>query len=298
MGKVIRWVVGIILGLLAVLLLWGGLIEPYLIDVEEETAVIPNLPSEWQGRRVGVIADFQIGMWGDNETTVSKAVDRLLEIRPDVVLVLGDFVYHAPKGSENDVQTAAQMLMPLIEANIPTYAVLGNHDYQVNKVGENPNVPLAQRLEEALEAVGVLVLHDEAVELPGGSGGDSKLFLVGIDAYQPQLSDPARALSELSESDARLVMMHNPASFGAIPAGAAPLAVAGHTHGGQIRIPLAPEWTYLTYLESEPVHADGWIHGYGKPENRLYVNRGIGFSLIPIRINCMPEVTIFTLQRP
>ncbi len=72
--------------------------------------------------------------------------------------------------------------------------------------------------------------------------------------------------------------------------------MAGHTHGGQIRIPGLPNWSYLSLFESDPVHMDGWIEDdFGKPGNHLYVNRGIGFSDYPIRINCPPEVTRFKL---
>ncbi len=72
--------------------------------------------------------------------------------------------------------------------------------------------------------------------------------------------------------------------------------MAGHTHGGQVRIPFLPEWSWLTYAVEDEVHADGWIDGYGAPGNRLYVNRGIGFGTAPIRVNCPPEVTVFTLR--
>jgi predicted MPP superfamily phosphohydrolase len=90
-------------------------------------------------------------------------------------------------------------------------------------------------------------------------------------------------------------MMHNPRSFLPLPANTAPVAIAGHTHGGQIRLPLTPQWSWLT-VTKEMEHVDGWSHGYGASGNQLYVNRGIGFSEVPLRINCPPEVTIFTLQ--
>lgn len=90
--------------------------------------------------------------------------------------------------------------------------------------------------------------------------------------------------------------MHNPDTFDALPPGAAPLAVAGHTHGGQVRVPFFPEWSYLALVQGGEVHVDGWIDGFGEPGNRLYVNRGIGMSLVPLRVNAPPELTIFTLQ--
>jgi uncharacterized protein len=296
MVKVIKWIFAGLLIVFLMLLIWGALIEPYLLDIEEETAVIPNLPSGWEGRQVGVVSDFQVGMWGDNEATIRKSVDRLLEIHPDFILFLGDFIYHAPEDRESEINVVIQMLEPLTKTDIPIYAVLGNHDYQVNEVGETPNKDLAQRLEQRLEAIGIQVLQNEVVVLPIQKPEDDPFYLVGIGAYQPDLGNPVNVFSAVSPEAPRLVIMHNPASFASIPAQAAPFAVAGHTHGGQIRIPFLPEWSYLTYIESEPVHTDGWINDYGQPGNQLYVNRGIGFSLIPIRINCMPEITLFTLS--
>jgi uncharacterized protein len=296
MVKAIKWIFAGLLIVFLMLLIWGALIEPYLLDVEEEAAVIPNLPSGWEGRQIAVMGDFQVGMWGDNEATIRRAVDRLLEIQPDFILFLGDFVYHAPEDRESEINTIIQLLDPLTQTNIPIYAVLGNHDYQVKEVGETPNKDLAQRLEQSLEAQGIQVLQNEVVSLPIQRPEEDPLFLVGIGAYQPGLDDPINVFSDISPESPRFVIMHNPASFASIPTEAAPLAVAGHTHGGQIRIPFLPEWSYLTYIESEPVHTDGWISDYGQPGNQLYVNRGIGFSLIPIRINCMPEITLFTLS--
>ncbi len=77
----------------------------------------------------------------------------------------------------------------------------------------------------------------------------------------------------------------------------APLALAGHTHGGQLRLPFMSQWSWMALVSDEKIYADGWINGFGKSGNRLYVNRGIGFSLIPARVNCLPELTFFTLHR-
>ena len=89
--------------------------------------------------------------------------------------------------------------------------------------------------------------------------------------------------------------MHNPDVFAELPAGTAPLALAGHTHGGQVRLPFMPSWSWFALVTQDAVHTDGWIDDYGAPGNRLYVNRGIGMSGLPVR-NCRPEVTLITLQ--
>ncbi|CAN5618613.1 hypothetical protein BH20VER1_BH20VER1_13310 [soil metagenome] len=90
--------------------------------------------------------------------------------------------------------------------------------------------------------------------------------------------------------------MHEPATFRDLPPHTAPLAMAGHTHGGQVRFP----WLLLRRLLGRSTNHEsvlsGWIKNYGAPGNRLYVNRGIGFSRLPIRFNAPPEITLFTLQ--
>lgn len=294
-----------LLGLFSLLVAWG-LIEPYLIDTEEEVAEIPNLPPAWEGQRVAVIGDWQIGMWLDNTLTIRRIVEQLIEERPALVLVIGDFIYGVRKNPSEELNKAIELVRPLPEAGIPTYAVLGNHDYAMKSKKAQPDQQLAARLYQRLEAVGVEVLQNEAVALaPSGNRNRisvtpaiaTPLYLVGIGAHWPNNDKPAVALAQVPKEAPRLVMMHNPDSFAGFPAGTAPVAVAGHTHGGQIRVPFTPEWSWLSFSKEDEVHADGWIDGYGQQGNHLYVNRGIGFSIIPIRINCPPEVTLFTLQR-
>ncbi|HEV2123950.1 MAG TPA: metallophosphoesterase, partial [Chloroflexota bacterium] len=103
------------------------------------------------------------------------------------------------------------------------------------------------------------------------------------------------AVRNLATDAPRIILMHHPESFAELPAGTAPLAFAGHTHGGQVRVPFKPDWSGAIITGSE-VRRDGWIDGYGEPGNRLYVNRGIGMSLAPIRLFCRPAVTFFTLR--
>jgi hypothetical protein len=92
--------------------------------------------------------------------------------------------------------------------------------------------------------------------------------------------------------------MHNPISYRSLPQDAAPLAMAGHTHAGQIRLKGLPSQSWLDIARPREVIAEGWAEdSIGAPGNRLYVNRGIGFSVMPVRIWCMPELTLFTLER-
>lgn len=310
--KKIKYTLLSLLGIFGVLLCWG-LLEPYLIDTEEEVAEIPNLPAAWEGQRVALIADWQIGMWMDNTSTIDRIVKQLIEDRPAIVLIAGDFIYDPGEDPSEEINKAVEIVRSLTIAGIPTYAVLGNHDYAMKNKHAPPNEQLARQLHKALESVGVQVLQNEAVAIdkpairasaPSGNrnptaantAGNTPIYLVGIGAHWPNHDKPKVALNSVPEDAPRLVMMHNPDSFEALPPNTAPLAVAGHTHGGQFRLPFTPEWSWMTFTKEDEVHADGWIKGYGQSGNRLYVNRGIGFSIVPMRLNCPPEVTVFTLR--
>jgi uncharacterized protein len=270
-------------------LAWGVVIEPRLLDRRDEIGWVPGLGPEWEGERMALLADPQVGIVLANVDTVRRAVSLVVRERPALCLIAGDFVYNAADHRRRAASTAVELFRPLISAGIPTYAVLGNHDYAEEASGKVETV--ASRVCKSLRETGMSVLHNEAVDL--GSG----LYLVGIGPYRVDEDHSREAFARLPDEAPRLVLMHNPRSFAGLPAGWAPLAFAGHTHGGQIRMPFRPDWNLARVFKSWPGYADGWLDGYGQPGNRLYVNRGLGFSIIPMRIGCPPEVTFFTLRR-
>ncbi len=279
---------------IAILAVWG-LIEPRFLNTEEETATIPNLPADWEGKQIVQISDFQIGMWADNRSTARRSVEQAIEADPAAVLVSGDFIYHPGSDPTAEIETAVSIVEPLVDAGIPTYAVLGNHDYGMSSKTAEPKEQLASTLESELEAAGILVLQNESIQmqLPAGS---EPVYLVAVGSRWAGRDDVDAALANVPESSPRVVLMHNPDSFERFPPNTAPVAVAGHTHGGQMRIPNAPHWSWLKFTQGDEVTADGWIEDYGQSGNNLYVNVGIGMSIVPMRIFCPPEITLFTLE--
>lgn len=283
-------------GLLFLLLFWGVVVEPYRIDEQHETAVLPRLPAAWEGREVAVIADLQIGMWAANTGTVERIVRRLVERRPAAVLIAGDFAYKADGRVDKVANRVAELVRPLTAARIATIAVLGNHDYSLDHESDPANPRVAQAVRSALRQAGVHVLENEAVALR--RGGNAPLFVVGIGSEWAGRARPAEAVARVPAGAPRIVFMHNPQSFPRLPAGTAPLAVGAHTHGGQIAVPFTPHWSWMSLVKDQHLEAEGWAQrGEGQPGNRLYVNVGIGFSDVPVRINAPPELTIFRLQR-
>ncbi len=318
-GKTLKYLAFGLAGILILLLIWGVSIEPRLVDYNEENAVIPKLPAAWENKRVALIADLQIGMWLGNEDTIKKIVSQIIEERPAAVLVAGDFVYKPTDEDEPDdveledtlnfmseVNEAAALLRPLVNAEIPVYAVLGNHDYGMGYPDSVKNERLAAAVRQTLEVAGVPVLDNRAVPLvlqnengaqkDTTTNADKSLYIVGIGSRYAANAKPEIALAQVPENAPRVIFMHEPDSFAAIPANASPAAFAGHTHGGQIRIPFTENWSWMSLFTDEKIHADGWIENFGQAGNRLYVNRGIGFSSFPVRINCRPELTFFTVR--
>lgn len=289
--------------ILVVLLIWG-LIEPYFVNLEEEEATIPNLPEAWENEKIAVIGDFQIGMWLDNDSTVEKMANQLVDLNPSAVLFLGDYIYHSVNNSSKERQRVKELIQPLTDSDIPVFAVLGNHDYAMSSKTTEPNEELAQEMKSALQELGITVLQNEAVSLTltdggieAGASSSESLYLVGLGAAWPGKADPSKAFDDVPESAARFVMMHNPNTFKSLPADSAPVSVAGHTHGGQMKIPGTPEWSYTSLMSGrEDRHIYGWGDNSGAGGNQLYINPGIGFSNFPLRINCPPEITLFTLK--
>lgn len=294
MNKKLTYTATGVVSAIALLGIWG-LIEPRFLNTEKETATIPNLPAGWEGKQIGQLSDFQIGMWMGNPGTARRSVEQMIEANPAAVLISGDFIYHAKPAPSEEIEKAVSIVRPLVEAGIPTYAVLGNHDYGMSGKEEDPGTQLAGDLESELEAAGIVVLENESVamEIPDS---DEPLFLAAVDSLWANQDDVGAALAGIPSGSPTVALMHNPDSFELFPPETAPLAVAGHTHGGQMRLPNSPQWSWLRFTQKDKVYADGWAVGYGEPGNNLYVNVGIGMSIIPLRIFCPPELTLFTLE--
>jgi uncharacterized protein len=299
-----------LLGLLG-LLGWSVGIGPRRLRVERCVARLPRLPDGWDGEDVALLSDVQLGMPLGNRAVAARAVRHIVRQRPAAVLLAGDFILHTPEDATDRLAAVVDLLRPLTDAGLPTFAVLGNHDYQ--REGDAPRTPpLETQIAAALTGIGVTVLRNEVAEIPprrsgrdNGSGSDgtdgTPLFVVGLGAHRMQDDDVPAALAGLPQQAARIVLMHNPETFPQLPAGSAPLAVAGHTHGAQVRLlpgSGVPLWMRLLRMPADQRRGPGWVDpAFGAAGNRLYVSRGIGFSKAPVRLNAPPELTYFTLRR-
>ncbi|MFI7744497.1 metallophosphoesterase [Kocuria rhizosphaericola] len=275
------------LGLLVTV--YGVAVEPrFVLDEERIQARIPGLGPDWDGAEVMVFSDLQVGMWWDNTGMVERVVERTVAAEPEAVLLPGDFLYQSESSIQEKIEDVTRLLEPLTETDIPVYAIMGNHDYAVEAVDE---------LTAAFEDRGIEVLANEAAPVPApGDGPGPGLFVVGVGPSSVGEAAPEQAFDDVPDAAPRLVMMHNPTTFPELPAGVAPMSVAGHTHCGQIAFPWSPESSYMGLTEEEELVADGFApEGYGAEGNDMFVTCGIGFSLLPMRINAPPQLLTIEL---
>jgi uncharacterized protein len=285
--------------LITAVAVYGTAVEPRFVVREDQPAAIPQLPVAWEGKQIAVFADLQIGMWWSNRDAMRRLVRRVVAIRPAAVLIAGDFVYDADDSVDSQMTEVLAILEPLVSTHIPIYAVLGNHDYSLMNEGSQKESHVAHRVRVRLDSAGVHMMDNRvaALALPGADSASPPLYLAGIGEKWAKNDHFERDLDSLPPQAPRIVFMHDPDSYAHIPAGQAPVAVAAHTHGMQLGIPFVSDWLWRHKFSDEGSGVEGWIDNFGEPGNHLYVNRGIGFSIIPARIHAPPELTIFTLSR-
>jgi predicted MPP superfamily phosphohydrolase len=264
----------VLAGALAV---WAGWIEPRRLVVNRMRLALPRWPAALAGLRVGVMTDLHAGVLHAGEDAIARWVDRMNAERPDVVLLAGDFTdAHPLFGRRLAPERIAERLAPL-EAPLGRVAVLGNHDWRA----------FGMRMWTALAAAGIPVLENDAAALdaPGG-----RLHVAGLADVRFRRPDLARALAGIPGEEPVIVLSHDPDAFPFVPARVA-LTVSGHTHGGQVAIPLLR----LPAMPSR--HGERYARGHIVEHGRhLVVGTGLGTSGVPLRLFAPPELLVLELH--
>lgn len=252
------------------------LLEPGWVEVKEQSLLIPDLPEPLTGRRIAQLSDIHLGQYTGPEKLWS-AVAQINRLAPDLVFLTGDYV-------TSSAQQSAGLIDPLRAVQSPIYAVLGNHDLWTDRavvtrfLAETPARLLVNRGVEAL---------------PG-------LFVAGVDDVWSGQPDIRAALDGASTGGVSLLLAHEPDFFDQVVATGAPVAVqfSGHSHGGQVRLPsTSPDGVGLfTRAPILPRYGERYPIGlYNVGRRQVYTNRGLGVWPLPFRLNCRPEITLFTL---
>lgn len=237
-------------------------------DVVHEPAVLVGLRERL---RIAFLTDLHHGQHV-RTASVRAWVDAALAQAPDLILLGGDLVDNH-QGSEPDEELFAQLSR--LRAPLGVLAVAGNHDHARYRNMERYRIPLQE--------AGIEVLVNRSVSVR------DDLRVAGLDDYRNGRPDLAATLQDRQPASATLLLSHNPDVLPEVPLDVG-LTLAGHTHGGQVRLPgVGPLYTSSRYGDR---FLAGWVAGPA----RGYVSRGLGVSSIPVRINCPAELTILDLM--
>lgn len=246
---------------------WARFVEPQRIHVQETV-----LAGTGARARLVLISDIHLGVYKDS-AYLQRLVERINTLQADAVVIAGDVTY------EPDGQSLERMFAPLASLHVPAYAVLGNHDQQA------PGPDIDAELRAALATHKVEVIDGSSVTLGG-------FRLAGLgDRWANK--DDAGFLSTTPSPLPTLVLAHNPDSAIDLDPSVATLVIAGHTHGGQIRIP----WLYRHAIPSR--------YGFDRGEQflatprgrvRVYTTVGTGEVGLPMRLFNPPTIDVLELR--
>lgn len=258
--------------------LYGFFIEPGRFKIETLQLRLPRLSPRFSGLRVVQISDIHMGGWMNRER-LRRVTDLAMAEKPDVLLITGDFLigHGYIDISHEAVEDLIAGLAPLA-SSVPTLAVLGNHDYWTN--------PEAVRY--VLNLTGIRDLTNQVFTL---QREDENLHFCGVDDIWEGNVRLETVLAQLSDDSAAILLAHEP-DFADVSAatGRFDLQVSGHSHGGQVVLPLLgpPVLPYLGRKYASGLYQVGNMF--------QYTSRGVGTAQLPVRFNCPPEITVFVLE--
>ena len=263
---------------------YAGAIEPLGLVVTRYALTPPAWPA---GRKlsVTVIADIHAGGPDMKLEHIRRVVDTANTLRSDLVVLLGDFRawYRFKTEPVADADWGGELAR--LTAPLGTWAILGNHDWWHDPAG----------VRRTLAEARIPLLENNAVLL---GAADQRFWLAGIGDQLAHWIAPGRfrgiddlpgALAQIRTDDPVLLLVHEPDIFPKIPRSVA-LTLAGHTHGGQIRLPLV--WPLFVPSQYGARFAYGHII---EDDRHLIVSGGLGTSFIPARFGVPPEIVHITL---
>ncbi|HEX8236939.1 MAG TPA: metallophosphoesterase [Abditibacteriaceae bacterium] len=264
-----------------------SLLEPYRLVVRRFDVAFDNLPAEVDGLRIAQLSDLHCSAITP-PTVLRRAIEVCNEQHADVVVLTGDYISRRDSYSRfSGARTGARPVMDYAEAaareikNLRApegvYAVPGNHDHTNGSF---------EAIELMLRQANITPLVNASTRLR------DVLPLVGVDDLRAGTLNLPKAMRGVPAQAAQIILSHNPRILPLLT-GRTCLILSGHTHAGQVHLPLTNFRMRPADMGHSPLF-QGWYH---EGQARLYVNSGVGSVHFPMRFRCPPEVVVFTLRR-
>lgn len=251
---------------------YASLVEPHNYEITETDIFIRDLPGRFEGFRITQLTDIHHSrLVGIDQ--VRRVVALAQNTRPDLFVLTGDYT----TTYRRYVEPCAEALGAL-NATEGVWAILGNHDHYTDR--ELTTRALAQHK--------IIVLNNANTSI---KRGPDVLQLAGIDDWSWNATDWQRAFYGLDPRRPTVLLSHQPGVFDLIEARTVALILSGHTHGGQIKLPVigAPARFFTEHLKY-----DSGL--FKRDESQLYVSRGTGVIGLPIRLGVRPEIAVLRLR--
>lgn len=255
-----------------ILFVWAFLIEPNSLTVKTFNLNVQSL----KGLKIVFVGDLHIKT--NQKKRLISIVKKINEQHPDLILSTGDFVSGHKNKQSLPIEEIAKELS-LLKSKYGFYAVLGNHDWWQG----------GEKIARVLEQNGVIVLgnKNKALDL-----GGKKLYIAGLEDITTRKIDLVKALKNVQHPT--ILLTHSPDVFPIITkqsnskiTGTIDLTLAGHTHGGQVDLPIVGP------LIVPSSYGIKYASGLVKENNKIiFVTKGLGTSILPVRFNCMPEIVV------
>jgi predicted MPP superfamily phosphohydrolase len=259
-----------------------GFSESYRPEIKRIEIPLKRLPEAFDGFTIAQLSDFHYESF--SAVPIRRAVGLVNSLRPDLVVLTGDFVTvgffesraHARRHAWTAAIPCAEILSRL-EAPMGRFAILGNHDSE-----SNPKM-----VRGVIQSHGIPLLKNQSVAI---ERGPARIWLAGVDDALRGTPDLGAAIEKIPPNEVIVLLAHEPDFADEAALTPVDLQLSGHSHGGQIWIPgIGAPWL--------PPLGKLYPRGLYQVENlTLYTNVGLGTIRVPIRINAVPEVTLITLR--
>jgi len=248
----------------------AALSEPFMLSIERQEIFLQRLPKRLDGLRLVHLSDFHYGPLV-NPKHLERAIQAANDLRPDLIALTGDYI-----SQDRAYAAPCAELVGQLRARYGVYAVLGNHDHWTD----------AKLITDLFRAENIRVLVNE------GSRIDLKketFWLAGVDDTMVGLEDLPLALAGSRDNEFKLLLAHNPVILRRAARANVDLVLSGHTHGGQVT------WRSEKSLSGRPRRR--MLRGLGRRGGtQIYVTRGLGTVILPIRYGCPPELSAIELR--